>query len=144
MLTKMISFAMAMASRGLSNSKVDVSTKQLRVVSCFGYEDIPACQNLKKSKTEGMHYCGGCGCGDRKQTWLIQNSSEYSKLDYPKLDCPLKMPGFSNYDPAFKNSRKQQIEKLEPTKLSFVNVTIGSNPVQEKIMEQAIKYKNNK
>ena len=48
MLTKMISFAMAMASRGLSNSKVDVPTKQLRVVSCFGYEDIPACQNLKK------------------------------------------------------------------------------------------------
>ena len=30
------SFAMAMASRGLSNNKIDKKTKQLRVLSCHG------------------------------------------------------------------------------------------------------------
>jgi hypothetical protein len=28
---------------------------------------------------------------------LIADGDKYSKLDYPKLTCPLAMPGFSNY-----------------------------------------------
>ena len=30
------SFAMALASRGLTNKKINKATKQLRVLSCFG------------------------------------------------------------------------------------------------------------
>jgi hypothetical protein len=78
---------------------------------------------------------------------LIKNSEEYSKLDYPKLDCPLKMPGFTNYDPNFYTEeikqRKQQIENTDPEKLQFIQVTIGSNPQKEKIFEELNKINNN-
>ena len=124
----MISFAMAIASRGMSDNKVNIPTKQLRVVSCFGYNDIGPCEKLKQSKTENQYYCGGCNCGDYKHTWLLKGSSEYSKLDYPKLNCPLQMPGFSNYDPNKKNPRKEKIEKLDPEDLKFVKITIGNLP----------------
>jgi hypothetical protein len=49
------------------------------------------------------------------------------------------MPGFSNYDPnAYEpetKARKQDIENFDPDKLQFIQITIGSNPLQEKIME---------
>lgn len=94
-------FASAIASRGISNEKVSKAVKQLRVLSCFGNMreggELPPCEHLKPSTTSGKFFCGGCGCGDRKGTWLVSNGEEYSKLDYPKLSCPLQMPGFSNY-----------------------------------------------
>jgi hypothetical protein len=100
-LTMMQSFATAIASRGISNEKVTIPMKQLRVASCFGNQNqggiLPPCEHLKQSQTPGKFFCGGCGCGDRKGTWLISEGDEYSKLDYPKLSCPLQMPGFSNY-----------------------------------------------
>ena len=95
------SFAMALASRGLNSKKINKATKQLRVLSCFGNKEsggiLPPCDHLKNSDTEGKHYCGACGCGDREATWLISESEKYSKLDYPKVACPLHMPGFTNY-----------------------------------------------
>jgi len=101
-LTMMQTFASAITSRGLNNEKVTVPIKQLRVLGCFGNQPqggvLPPCEYLKKSKTEGKFFCGGCGCGDRKGTWLLAEGEEYSKLDYPRLACPLKMPGFSNYE----------------------------------------------
>ena len=94
-------FASAIVSRGLSNNKVSLPVKQLRVISCFGNMkqggELPPCEHLKPSVTPGKFFCGGCGCGDKKGTWLVSNGEEYSKLDYPKLSCPLQMPGFSNY-----------------------------------------------
>jgi hypothetical protein len=94
-------FATAIVSRGLNNNKVSLPVKQLRVMSCFGNikhgGELPPCEHLKPSVTPGKFYCGGCGCGDKKGTWLIADGEEYSKLDYPKLACPLQMPGFSNY-----------------------------------------------
>jgi hypothetical protein len=94
-------FASAIASRGISNEKVSIPVKQLRVLSCFGNMkqggELPPCEHLKPSVTPGKYFCGGCGCGDRKGTWLVSDGDEYSKLDYPKLACPLQMPGFSNY-----------------------------------------------
>jgi hypothetical protein len=41
--------------------------------------------------------------------------TDYNKLDYPKVTCPLKMPGFTDYktseeDQPTSNSRKQFIE----------------------------------
>ena len=94
-------FASAIVSRGISNNKVSLPVKQLRVMSCFGNMkqggELPPCEHLKPSVTAGKFFCGGCGCGDRKGTWLVSDGDEYSKLDYPKLSCPLNMPGFSNY-----------------------------------------------
>ena len=129
------SYASALASRGLKNKKVSKTTKQLRVLSCFGNEvvggEVPPCQHLTKSKiTLGKHYCGGCGCGDRKATWLIAQGDEYSKLDHPKLSCPLNMPGFSDYKPSVPDeanppiTRKYYIENLDKEKLDEIPVTI--------------------
>jgi len=130
MIQKMIMFAASLASRGVGNKKTDTETKQLRVVSCFGGAGIQTtCPFLKQSSATGKHYCGRCGCGDKRHTWLIANGNEYSKLDYPVLNCPVHMPGFSNYDPNFVlpeiKDRKQQIEALDPEDLKTVQITIG-------------------
>lgn len=132
------SFAQAIVSRGLSNNKIDTPTKQLRVLSCFGNQssagELPPCQHLKSSETPGKFYCGGCGCGDKPRTWLIGTSEEYSKLDYPKLDCPLKMPGFTNYEPSLpdeKNepiSRKYYIENIDYSEIVKIQVNTHEPP----------------
>lgn len=140
MFKQMVMFAASLASRGLSSKKIDEQTKQLRVLSCYGHNDIPACPHLLLSKNHKNHYCGKCGCGDHRHTWLIRDSESYSKLDYPKLNCPLKMPGFSNYDPNFydkdNKERKLQIEDYDPNNLQFIQVTIGSNPFEEQINDK--------
>ena len=101
-LSMMQSFTSAITSRGFKNEKVTKPIKQLRVLSCFGDKAqggvLPPCEHLKNSKTPGKHFCGGCGCGDRQGTWLVSEGQNYSKLDYPRLACPLQMPGFSNYE----------------------------------------------
>jgi hypothetical protein len=140
MFKKMVMFAAALASRGVSSKKIDEQTKQLRVLSCFGHGDISQCPHLFLSKNKKNHYCGKCGCGDSKRTWLIKNSNEYSKLDYPRLECPMKMPGFTNYDPNFytdeTKERKKQIEEFDPQNLDLIQITIGTHPLQEKIGEE--------
>lgn len=140
MFSKMVMFAASLASRGLSSKKIDEKTKQLRVLSCFGHDSISSCPYLKKSKNNVNHYCDKCGCGDHKHTWLIKDSVNYSKLDYPRLNCPVQMPGFSNYDPNFYNDdireRKKQIENFDPQNLQFIQITIGNNPLKEKLAEE--------
>lgn len=147
MFKKMMMFAASLASRGINNTKTDIPTKQLRALSCFGYEDIRPCPFLRNSSTPGKHYCGKCGCGDKKHTWLIKDSDDYSKLDYPTLNCPVKMPGFSNYDPnAYTletRFRKEQIENFDPEKLQFIQVTIGANEQKEKFVEDLNKIIDN-
>lgn len=138
-LNQIVSFAMSIASRGLKDAKIDLPTKQLRYVSCFGNTEISPCQKLQKSNNSKFYYCGGCGCGDHQHTWLQKNKDEYSKLDYPYLECPLKMPGFSNYDPNSPTEsveRKRQIENMDPQKLQFVDITISTNEENEKIFEK--------
>tara|TARA_R110000824_G_scaffold189323_2_gene370742 strand:+ start:3735 stop:4265 length:531 start_codon:yes stop_codon:yes gene_type:complete len=136
------SFAVALASRGLNNNKINKPIKQLRVLSCFGNEEqggiLPQCEHLKESETgEGMHYCGACGCGDKKMTWLTQHADEYSKLDFPKVACSLQMPGFTNYvistpDEAVEPvTRKYYIENIEYKEVQKTPVTIGSQPIPE-------------
>lgn len=142
-------FAAALASRGLSNKKTDLPTKQLRVLSCFGGAEVNSkCHFLETSQVDGTrHFCNKCGCGDKKTTWLIKEGEEYSKLDYPTLNCPMKMPGFSNYDPNFYTGeireRKKQIEAMDPAKLSLIQVTIGCSEEKEKLMEQINKVMKN-
>tara|TARA_R110000824_G_scaffold15830_8_gene66379 strand:- start:4692 stop:5210 length:519 start_codon:yes stop_codon:yes gene_type:complete len=125
------SFAISMASRGITNKKVDIPVKKLRVLSCFGdQKDIPPCPHLAQSKTEGKSYCSGCNCGDRKRTWLVSEGEEYSKLDYPKLNCPLKMPGFTNYKSYEDggNERKKTIEEYTIEGLNTISVTSPDPP----------------
>lgn len=137
-LTMMQSFAMAIASRGFNDEKVNKPVKQLRVLSCFGNQAqggvLPPCEHLKQSAEPGKHYCGGCGCGDKKGTWLISEGDEYSKLDYPKLACPLQMPGFTNYEKAKPDegvppiTRRFYIEQLPYAEINKIPVTTHEFP----------------
>jgi hypothetical protein len=135
MIKKIVSLAMAIASRGFDNNKIDENTKRLRVVSCFGMPGFSQCPKLKKSNNSEYSYCGGCGCGDHPHTWLLKGKNEYAKLDYPVLKCPLKMPGFSNYDPNYiiddNRTRRDFIENMSPESLSLVQITVNSNPQME-------------
>lgn len=132
------SFAQAIVSRGFADNKIDTPTKQLRVLGCFGNQsnggELPPCQHLKTSETAGKFYCGGCGCGDKPRSWLTGTSEEYSKLDYPKLNCPLKMPGFSNYEPSNSDektepiSRKYYIETIDYSEVMKISVNVHAPP----------------
>jgi len=144
------SFAMSLRSRGFRNNKINKSTKQLRVLSCFGNQhlggELPPCEHLSESETEGKFFCGGCGCGDRKATWLVSDDDEYSKLDYPKLNCPLAHPGFTNYRPSIPHeaeepvSRKYYIENIPYKELERVPVTTPEmSEEQKKIAEETKK-----
>tara|TARA_R110002012_G_scaffold204050_1_gene373615 strand:- start:19342 stop:19923 length:582 start_codon:yes stop_codon:yes gene_type:complete len=144
-LTLIQSFGLSMASRGVTSKKTDGPTKQLRVLSCFGNLDVGGelikCPHLKESKTPGKHYCGECGCGDRKGTHLVSQGEKYSKLDYPILSCPLKMPGFTNYEPSADNeklppmSRKAYIDtQLKPADIQRIKITIPDED-EESIIE---------
>jgi hypothetical protein len=137
------SFAQSLASRGFSNKKTEPFTKKLRVLSCYGNQHtggpLPPCEHLKQSKTEGRYYCGGCGCGDRRGTWLMANDEEYSKLDYPNLSCPLNMPGFSNYEVSNPEesiqpiTRRYFIENMDEDEIeSTVTVTNPEIPEETK------------
>lgn len=71
---------------------------KLRKLSCFGDKttNIDPCINLKNNENIG-YFCGACGCGTNPLAKLnADDSSEYTKLHYPDLQCPLKRPGFSN------------------------------------------------
>ena len=116
--SKVKSFSKSMFSRGLTNKKCSATVKQLRVISCHGNEELAPCPHRKDSlKFPGNYFCGACGCGDKKLTLLMGSDSEYTKLDYPSVACPLKMPGFTNYekdspDEKYVMERKDYIESL--------------------------------
>jgi len=135
-------FAASLASRGLGNNKTDIPTKQLRVLSCFGGAGLEtSCPFLRRSDVDkSKHYCGKCGCGDHKHTWLIRDPGEYCKLDYPKIDCPLKMPGFSNYDPSFYDkedgNRKRDNENLDPASVQLVQLTVNNSEENQRLFEK--------
>ena len=138
---------MAIASRGLSNKSIDLPTKQLRALSCFGFNEIKPCPYLKKSKNSKFFYCGKCGCGDKSTTWLIKDKGDYAKLDYPTLNCPVYMPGFTNYDPNYVTpeikDRREQIENFDPENLKLIQVTLNQNPLVEKTMDDLNKILKN-
>jgi len=143
------SFAMSLTSRGISNKKINRANKQLRVLSCFGNQhvggELPPCEHLQSSEAgEGKYFCGDCGCGDKRGTWLMSDGNEYSKLDYPKLSCPLKMPGFSNYkmsdpdeskDPVSRKYYTENINYKELEKLPVTNPEMSEE--QKESMEKA-------
>ena len=135
-LGMMKNFASAITSRGFKNKKIDQATKQLRVLSCFGDNgELIPCEYLRESKTgEGKHFCGGCGCGNKKGTWLMADGENYSKLDYPKLHCPLNMPGFANYEESAEDeseepvTRRYYIENMSPEDMTDIKVSLPEPP----------------
>lgn len=125
-LQKAKSFGQAVASKGLNNNKASEETVSLRVLSCHGdaTSNLPPCpRRMNSAKYEGSHYCGACGCGDKPLTQLTPHKDgdkmvQYTKLHYPKVTCPLEMPGFTNYKSCIEsektaNDRKQFIEFKE-------------------------------
>lgn len=120
--TKAEAFLKAQVSKGLKSKKVDTEAKGLRKLSCHGNLslNIGPCELRRKSRLEeGNFFCGACGCGDVSRALLAGEEDRYTKLDYPYLECPLQMPGFSNYVTWDQEKtehqevmvRKQEIEK---------------------------------
>lgn len=121
--SKAKSFAQSMISRGLNDNKASQETYSLRVLSCHGDPEkgLPPCpRRMNSAKFENSFYCGACGCGDKQLTQLTSftvngKMIDYTKLNYPKVNCPLEMPGFTNYKSNIEsaktaNDRKQFIE----------------------------------
>ena len=139
------SFAGAIVSRGLANIKINKPTKQLRALSCFGNMNtggiLPPCEHLKQSSTPGKYFCGGCGCGDKPHTWLTIEGEQYSQLDYPKVVCPINMPGFSNYEQSKPDeaispiTRRYFIEQIDFGEVLKINVTLPETPEELKTPE---------
>lgn len=136
-VSKAKSFTEAMVSRGLNDKKASDETISLRVLSCHGdaENNLPPCpRRMDSTRYPGSHYCGACGCGDKQLTQLtpFKNGDkivEYTKLHYPKVSCPLQMPGFTNYasnaeNEKTANDRKQYIEFKE----GVDNIKSKSNP----------------
>jgi hypothetical protein len=146
MITKIMMFAMSIASRGKDNNKIGDDVKKLRYVSCFGLDNLSPCHQLKQSSKSNFYYCGGCGCGDHKHTWLLREPGVYSKLDYPYLTCPLKMPGFTNYDPHSPEesiSRKRKVENMDPQNIQKVQLTVSVNKQKEEMFDKINKIIEN-
>jgi len=114
LLDKAKSFAKSYISRGLTNKKAESVTKSLRILSCHGDEMLQPCPFRKNSTNfKNSFYCGICGCGDKESTQLINLKNEdgtdkYSKLDFPKVYCPMSMPGFSNYEAQDRDEKSAQ------------------------------------
>ncbi len=53
-------FAKSVISRGLNDKKVDMTTKQLRVISCFGDDnDLIPCEYLRQSEQDSTKSFAG-------------------------------------------------------------------------------------
>ncbi len=102
MFQKAKSYAEAVASKGFTGKRACEKIFLARYASCHGNEQegISPCPHRAVSeKDASRYYCTACGCGDREATWLNSNNpDDYTKLHFPKVQCPLKMPGFTNYE----------------------------------------------
>lgn len=86
-------FLKSMWSR-LFDRPIDPEMLALRRKSCFNQP----CPSLSIARDGVRHYCGACGCGEKEIAMLDDPMGEgrYTKLEYPKLMCPRRRPGFSN------------------------------------------------
>lgn len=143
LIGKAKSFAESTLSRGIANNKATPETISLRVLSCHGdpANNLPPCPRRMDSKNfKNSHYCGACGCGDKQMTQLTQcevngKMIEYTKIHYPKVTCPLMMPGFTNYKSCAENEktsndRKQFIEFKEG--VDYIKVQSTPAPIVKK------------
>ena len=128
-LNMISNYVKAKWSKGVGGKKVDVTTKDIRLLSCFGNgDDISVCPALRPSEQKmGKFLCGECGCGDKQSVWLNGDEHEYTKLDHPYLSCPRKMPGFSDYEPAVENS-----EDFQEQRKKVIELTLGTKVLKMK------------
>ena len=69
---------------------------------------------------------------------MLAQDDEYSKLDYPRLSCPLQMPGFSNYEKSKPDeanapiTRRYYIEQMAYKEIEKVAVKTHEPPVTPK------------
>lgn len=117
-----VKFVSAMKSRGVISTVLDATGLDKtsgdrisdeifikRKLSCFGDESkkINSCPRLRYIDKKG-YFCGGCGCGNNDLARLDADTpTEYTKLHYPQLECPLKKPGFSNHKSFFNVSNEK-------------------------------------
>lgn len=82
---------------------IDRDTREKRQISCWGTNLVGTpvtlpCHMLREK--DGHAYCGACGCGTNPIARLGSTEKkgigEPTKLDFPKLECPLQKPGFEN------------------------------------------------
>lgn len=98
----------------VTQGKADENLINLRVLSCHGDGEVVPCPYRSASNTrEGAYFCTACGCGDKPRAFLNDpdDSGAYTKLDYPWVSCPVRMPGFGDYKP-FSEETQEEIDKL--------------------------------
>lgn len=103
----------SVASR-VTQGKANENLIKLRVLSCHGDGEVVPCPYRSASNTrEGAYFCTACGCGDKPRAFLNDpdDSGAYTKLDYPWVSCPVRMPGFGDYKP-FSEETQEEIDKL--------------------------------
>ena len=124
-LNMISNYVKAKWSKGIGGKKVDITTKDIRLLSCFGNgEGISVCPGLRPSeKSMGKFICGECGCGDGEGKYLNEDEGKYAKLDHPYLSCPRKMPGFTDYVPATDEDALQEKRK------KMIEITLGGDIV---------------
>jgi glycosyltransferase involved in cell wall biosynthesis len=111
-----------------------------RQLSCFGNknDNIHPCEMLKIG-SDGNHYCGSCGCGQQELAKLdSENDSEYTKLHYPYLECPLQKPGFSNeHSPILSVIITSLNEKLETIQKTIETIRFGASDIEIILIDDA-------
>jgi len=127
-LSMISNYMKAKWSKGLSNKKVNITTKDIRLLGCFGDgEDVSVCPALRPSERKmGKFYCNDCNCGDKASTWLNGTEEEYTKLDHPYLSCPRRMPGFSDYVPSTNDNNIQEQRK------KIIETVLGDEVLKDK------------
>lgn len=150
-LNMISNYVKAKWSKGIDNKKVDVTTKDIRLLGCFGDgEEISICPGLRPSEEKmGGFICGECGCGDGNGKYLNGDEGEYTKLDHPYLSCPRKMPGFSDYIPAteedtLREKRKKMIEGILGTDIVYDKSLVRPEMSKEEKAEMESKRQNQK
>ena len=112
-IDKVKNLGKSVASR-VTQGKASEDLIKLRVLSCHGDEEVVPCPYRSASNTrEGAYFCTACGCGDKPRAFLNDpdDSGAYTKLDYPWVSCPVRMPGFGDYKP-FSEETQEDIDKL--------------------------------
>jgi len=96
---KIKNFGKSVTSR-ITQGKAEDHVIKLRVLSCHGDENVLPCPYRADSTVRnGAKFCTACGCGDKPRAFLNNpdDPNAYTKLHYPWVSCPVKMPGFSDY-----------------------------------------------
>ncbi len=118
-IKKIGEFTESMVSRGLWDARAPEHVTEIREISCHGSEELniePCPERTESTRHKDSFICGACGCGDFPHTQLTNiTEKHYSKLQYPRVNCPRNMPGFTNYIPltiSENNTRKGLIEGI--------------------------------